>query len=93
MYFEGAGDYCVQAFIVKPRSFDENKKYPLALLIHGGPEDAWREAWSTRWNPACWAEQGYVCVMPNVTGSVGFGKEFTEGKHHDTVSTNYSLQL
>lgn len=81
IYFDGAGDYCVQAFVVKPSYFDENKKYPLALFIHGGPEDSWREAWSTRWNPACWAEQGYICVLPNVTGSVGFGQKFTEGNH------------
>jgi dipeptidyl aminopeptidase/acylaminoacyl peptidase len=79
MWFEGAGDYCVQAWVVKPSYFDESKKYPLALLIHGGPQDGWREAWSTRWNPAVWAEQGYVCVMPNVTGSTGFGLDFTLG--------------
>lgn len=79
MWFEGAGDYCVQAWVVKPSYFDESKKYPLALLIHGGPQDGWREAWSTCWNPAVWAEQGYVCVMPNVTGSTGFGLDFTTG--------------
>jgi len=79
MWFEGAGDYCVQAWVVKPSYFDENKTYPLALLIHGGPQDGWREAWSTRWNPAVWAEQGYVVVMPNVTGSTGFGLDFTKG--------------
>ena len=79
MWFEGDGDYCVQAWIVKPSYFDENKTYPLALLIHGGPQDAWREAWSTRWNPAVWAEQGYIVVMPNVTGSIGFGLDFVKG--------------
>jgi len=79
MWFEGAGDYCVQAWVVKPSYFDENKTYPLALLIHGGPQDGWREAWSTRWNPAVWAEQGYVVVMPNVTGSTGFGLDFSKG--------------
>jgi dipeptidyl aminopeptidase/acylaminoacyl peptidase len=79
MWFEGAGDYCVQAWVVKPSNFDENKTYPLALLIHGGPQDGWREAWSTRWNPAVWAEQGYVVVAPNVTGSTGFGLDFTNG--------------
>jgi dipeptidyl aminopeptidase/acylaminoacyl peptidase len=79
MYFEGAGEYCVQAWVVKPSNFDKEKKYPLALLIHGGPEDAWREAWSTRWNPAVWAEQGYVCILPNVTGSTGFGLDLVEG--------------
>lgn len=70
-YFEGAGDYCVQAWVVKPSFFDEKKKYPLALLIHGGPQSSWAEGWSTRWNPAVWAEEGYVVVTPNVTGSTG----------------------
>jgi dipeptidyl aminopeptidase/acylaminoacyl peptidase len=79
IWFEGAEDYCVQAWVVKPTFFDESKKYPLALLIHGGPQDGWRDAWSTRWNPAVWAEQGYVCVLPNVTGSTGFGASFTKG--------------
>jgi dipeptidyl aminopeptidase/acylaminoacyl peptidase len=78
-YFEGAGDYCVQAWLIKPSFFNPHKTYPLALLIHGGPQDGWREAWSTRWNPAVWAEQGYVVVCPNITGSTGFGLEFTMG--------------
>jgi dipeptidyl aminopeptidase/acylaminoacyl peptidase len=91
MWFEGAGDYCVQAWIVKPSYFDENKTYPLALLIHGGPQDGWREAWSTRWNPAVWAEQGYVVVMPNVTGSTGFGLDFTLG--NVTLSNLDSLEV
>jgi hypothetical protein len=47
-WFEGGGDYCVQAWMVKPRNFDEKKKYPLALLVHGGPEGAWHDEWSGR---------------------------------------------
>jgi dipeptidyl aminopeptidase/acylaminoacyl peptidase len=69
----------VQAWIIKPSNFNENKRYPLAFLIHGGPEDDWQDSWSTRWNPAVWAEQGYVVVMPNPTGSPGFGKDFVRG--------------
>ncbi|KAI9732281.1 MAG: hypothetical protein M1818_007601 [Claussenomyces sp. TS43310] len=79
MYFEGGGDYCVHAFVVKPSFFDDRKTYPLALLMHGGPADAWREAWSTRWNPAVFAEQGYIVVLPNYTGSTGFGLDFIKG--------------
>jgi hypothetical protein len=79
VWFEGAGDYSVHAWVMKPRDFDENKKYPFALLIHGGPQNSWLDSWSTRWNPAVWAEQGYVCVMPNVTGSTGYGLDFVEG--------------
>lgn len=63
--FEGEGKYDVHAWIYKPSGFDEKKKYPLAFLIHGGPTATWADAWSTRWNPAVWAEQGYVVVLPN----------------------------
>jgi dipeptidyl aminopeptidase/acylaminoacyl peptidase len=48
IYFEGSGDYCVQAWVVKPRGFDPSKKYPLCLLVHGGPMGAWADGWSTR---------------------------------------------
>lgn len=65
IYFRGDGDYDVQAWVVKPSGFDSKKKYPLAFLVHGGPNGTWQNAWSTRWNPAVWAEQGYVVVLPN----------------------------
>jgi len=78
MYFEGDGDNCVQAWVIRPSDFDEKNKYPLAILIHGGPQSAWQDAWSTRWNGPCWAEQGYVVIMPNITGSTGFGLKFME---------------
>ena len=68
------GDYEIQAWIHKPSNFDVNKKYPVALLIHGGPIGAWTEAWSTRWNPGIIAEQGYIVIAPNPTGSTGFGE-------------------
>ncbi|KAI0132619.1 prolyl oligopeptidase [Xylariales sp. AK1849] len=79
IYFEGAGDYCVHAWVIKPRDFDPSKKYPLCLHVHGGPTGSWGDAWSTRWNQAVWAEQGYIVVAPNVTGSQGFGLDYTEG--------------
>lgn len=48
MYFQGAGEYFVQAWVVRPRDFDETKKYPLCLHVHGGPESSWNNQWSTR---------------------------------------------
>ncbi|KAI2467739.1 dipeptidyl peptidase [Annulohypoxylon bovei var. microspora] len=78
-WYKGAGDYKVHALVMKPSNFDPNKKYPLAFLIHGGPQGAWGQSWSTRWNPAIFAEQGYVAVMPNPTGSTGYGQAFTDG--------------
>ena len=74
--FKGAGSYDVQAWIVRPSYFDPSKKYPLALLIHGGPQSSWADSWSTRWNHAAIAEQGYIVVAPNPTGSTGFGDKF-----------------
>jgi dipeptidyl aminopeptidase/acylaminoacyl peptidase len=74
--YQGAGDYPVHAWVVKPSNFDKHKRYPLAYLIHGGPQGAWIESWSTRWNPAVFAEQGYVVVAPNPTGSTGYGMAF-----------------
>ena len=74
--FKGAGDYDVQAFVVRPSSFDPSKKYPLALLIHGGPQAVWPDAWSTRWNYCAFAEQDYIVIAPNITGSTGFGDAF-----------------
>lgn len=52
------------AWVIKPSNFKKGEKYPLAFLIHGGPQGAWEDSWSTRWNPAVYAEQGYVVVAP-----------------------------
>ncbi|KZF25951.1 alpha/beta-hydrolase [Xylona heveae TC161] len=78
IWFPGAGDYKVHAWVVKPSNFDSSKKYPLAYLIHGGPQGAWAESWSTRWNPAVFAEQGYVVITPNPTGSTSYGQDFVD---------------
>lgn len=74
----------VQAWLVTPSDCTPNldhsssKKYPLALLIHGGPQGAWLDAWNTRWNPAVFAEAGFVVLAPNLTGSTGFGQGWTD---------------
>ena len=68
------GDYEIQSWLHKPSKFDPDKKYPVALLIHGGPVWAQLDAWSTRWHPAIIAEQGYIVIAPNPTGSTGFGE-------------------
>src|SRR5579883_424824 len=74
----GADNAKVHAFVVKPPAFQAGKKYPVLFLIHGGPEGAWGEAWSYRWNPQVFANAGYVVVMPNPRGSTGYGQKFTE---------------
>jgi dipeptidyl aminopeptidase/acylaminoacyl peptidase len=72
-----------QAWLLRPPQFDPKKKYPVVFLIHGGPQGAWGNSWSHRWNPQVWAAQGYVVVMPNPTGSTGFGQEFVNGVSRD----------
>ncbi|KAI1455700.1 dipeptidyl peptidase [Annulohypoxylon moriforme] len=89
-WYKGAGDYQVHALVMKPSNFDPNKKYPLAFLIHGGPQGAWGQSWSTRWNPAVFAEQGYVAVMPNPTGSTGYGQALTDGIAHEWGGRPYN---
>lgn len=83
VWFEGAGKVKVQMWIVKPPFFDAKKKYPLVYMVHGGPQGAWGNSWSYRWNPALWAAQGYVVACPNPRGSTGFGQKFTDEISHD----------
>jgi dipeptidyl aminopeptidase/acylaminoacyl peptidase len=76
--FAGADGARVQAWLHKPPQFEPGKKYPVVLMIHGGPQGAWGDSWSYRWNPPLWAAQGYVVLAPNPRGSTGFGQKFTE---------------
>jgi dipeptidyl aminopeptidase/acylaminoacyl peptidase len=81
--FKGANDQEVQGFMVKPPGFDPNKKYPLKFLIHGGPQGAWGNSWTYRWNAELFAAtgnngNGYVVVMINFHGSTGYGQKFTD---------------
>lgn len=66
----------VAGWIVKPANFNARRKYPLVVLIHGGPQGAWNDNWGYRWNPQVWANNGYVVFMPNPRGSTGFGQRF-----------------
>ncbi len=74
----GAGQTPVHSFLLKPPDFDASKKYPVLFLIHGGPQGAWGEKWSYRWNAQVFAGAGYVVVMPNPRGSTGYGQKFTD---------------
>jgi dipeptidyl aminopeptidase/acylaminoacyl peptidase len=76
--FHGAGHAEVQGFIIRPPAFDPSKKYPVLLLIHGGPQGVWGDSWTYRWNAQVFAAPGYVSVMINPRGSTGFGQKFTE---------------
>jgi len=76
--FKGANGDSVQGYVVKPVGFDKSKKYPVAFLIHGGPQGAFGNDWSYRWNPQTYAGQGFAVVMVNFHGSTGFGQAFTD---------------
>lgn len=83
MTVAGAGGTPVQYWLIKPPGFDAKKKYPLVFWVHGGPQGAFMDSWSTRWNPQVWAAQGYIVALPNPRGSTGFGQNFTDEISHD----------
>jgi len=76
MNWKGALGQNVHGFLLKPSKFDHAKKYPLIVLIHGGPQGAFGDSWGYRWNPQVFANQGYVVFMPNFRGSTGYGQKF-----------------
>ncbi len=76
--FPGAGNEPVEGFLIRPPGFDSTKKYPLKFLIHGGPQGAWGNSWTYRWNAELFAASGYVVVMINFHGSTGYGQKFTD---------------
>jgi dipeptidyl aminopeptidase/acylaminoacyl peptidase len=73
----------VQGFIIRPPGFDSSRKYPLKFLIHGGPQGAWGDMWSYRWNAELFAANGYVVIMINPRGSTGYGQAFVDGVNGD----------
>ena len=76
MDWKGGLGQNIHGFLIKPANFDAAKKYPLIVLIHGGPQSAWNDSWGYRWNPQVFANQGYVVFMPNQRGSTGYGQKF-----------------
>jgi dipeptidyl aminopeptidase/acylaminoacyl peptidase len=72
------GDVKMQMWILKPPGFDAKKKWPLAYLVHGGPQGMWDDGWSFRWNAQVWAAQGYVVALPNPRGSSSFGQKYMD---------------
>jgi len=66
----------IHGWVVKPKDFDASRKYPLIVLIHGGPQSAWNDNWGFRWNPQVFANAGYVVFAPNPRGSTGYGQQF-----------------
>jgi dipeptidyl aminopeptidase/acylaminoacyl peptidase len=94
-WFTGAHNDKVQGFLVKPPNFDASKKYPVKFLIHGGPQGAWGDDWSFRWNPELFASptsptpSGYVVIMINFHGSTGYGQKFIDAINGDWGGAPY----
>jgi dipeptidyl aminopeptidase/acylaminoacyl peptidase len=73
----------VHSFIAKPPGFSPARKYPVVFLIHGGPQGAWGESWTYRWNAQVFASAGFVVVQPNPRGSTGYGQKFIDDINGD----------
>jgi len=77
-WFEGAGKDKVHGWLLKPPAFDPSKKYPLLLLVHGGPHGPWKDEFHYRWNAQMFAAPGYAVAMINFHASAGFGQKFSD---------------
>ena len=77
-WFESGDGTRVQAMMIRPPHFDAAKKYPLLVLLHGGPQTMWSNAWGYRWNAQVFSAGGYVTLMINRRGSTGYGQKFTD---------------
>jgi len=91
--FRGWHGETTQAWLVKPPGFDANKKYPLLLLMHGGPENSWGNLFHYRWNAQLFAAAGYVVIMPNFHGSSGFGLKFMDAVKGQWGGAPYEDQM
>ncbi len=81
--FEGAGGDTVYGWVVKPAGFQAGKKYPLAYMIHGGPQGSFHNEFHYRWNPQSYAGAGYAVLTVDFHGSVGYGQDFTDSIRSD----------
>ena len=86
-WFTSKGGNKIHNMIVRPPKFDESKKYPLIVLMHGGPHLQWRDNWGIRWNYHMIASPGYVVLLTNYVGSTGFGEKFAQGIQGDPLKT------
>ena len=81
--FKGWNDETVHGYWLKPANYEAGKKYPVAFLVHGGPQGSFGNMFHYRWNAQLWAAQGYGVVMVDFHGSTGYGQEFTHSISRD----------
>jgi dipeptidyl aminopeptidase/acylaminoacyl peptidase len=87
--FTGAKNETVYGYLVKPINFDPSKKYPVAFLIHGGPQGSFGNQFHYRWNPQAYVGAGYAVVMVDFHGSTGYGQDFTDAINGDWGGAPY----
>ena len=87
--YEGADGADIQMWVVYPPGFDPAKKYPLYLLLHGGPHNGIQDSWTFRWNAQVFSGWGYVTAWHNFHGSSGFGQTFTDSINPDGITKPY----
>ncbi|MDR8085695.1 alpha/beta hydrolase family protein, partial [Acinetobacter baumannii] len=75
--FEGANGDTVYGYVMKPWNAEPGQKYPVAFIVHGGPQGSFGNSWSYRWNPQVYAGAGYAAVFIDFHGSTGYGQKFT----------------
>jgi dipeptidyl aminopeptidase/acylaminoacyl peptidase len=81
--FKGWNDETVYGYVVKPYGFEPGKRYPIAFVVHGGPQSSMANIWSYRWNAQAFAGAGYAVVMIDFHGSPGYGQAFTDSISRD----------
>jgi dipeptidyl aminopeptidase/acylaminoacyl peptidase len=81
--FKGWNNEVVHGYLLKPANFEQSKKYPMAFLVHGGPQGSFGNMFHYRWNAQLWAAQGYGVVMIDFHGSTGYGQKFTNAIARD----------
>jgi len=99
-WFDSKDGTHVQAMLIRPPHFEATKKYPLLVLLHGGPQTMSSNAWGYRWNAQVFSAAGYVTLMINRRGSTGYGQKFTDeitndwgGKPYDDVMKGIDVAL
>jgi dipeptidyl aminopeptidase/acylaminoacyl peptidase len=99
-WFESKDGTRVQAMLIRPPNSEAAKKYPLLVVLHGGPQTMWSNAWGYRWNAQVFSAGGYVTLMINRRGSTGYGQKFTDeitndwgGKPYDDVMKGIDVAL
>jgi dipeptidyl aminopeptidase/acylaminoacyl peptidase len=85
-WFESSRGARIHNMIVRPPNFDPARRYPLLVLMHGGPHSAWKDQFVIRWNYHLLAQPGYVVLLTNFTGSTGFGERFAQNIQNDPLA-------